>query len=222
MRQFLRRLILTASLLLLVAATIGWIRGYWACDGFYRVTIVADGKTLALRNVGLTVYRGSVGFHWSDVRLLELHSATETNRFRAADAGFRHDAAEPSRHQYHPVPQADFQNGAAAYGFGWESILIGSKGNFTYFVQTDHGPVTARVQSLTGYTLVTPWWTLVLLASLAPFRTLWNVMSKRRRRPPHACPSCGYDIRATADPTGPRLPICPECGQTVTEEPAGV
>src|SRR5207253_3525030 len=93
-RQFLRRLILTASLLLLVAATIGWIRGYWACDGFYRITILADAKDLALRQVGLTVYRGSVGFHWSDIRLLELPSATQTNHFRAADAGFKHDAAE--------------------------------------------------------------------------------------------------------------------------------
>jgi hypothetical protein len=29
------------------------------------------------------------------------------------------------------------------------------------------------------------------------------------------CARCGYDVRATARPGGPRLPRCPECGTLV-------
>jgi hypothetical protein len=35
-----------------------------------------------------------------------------------------------------------------------------------------------------------------------------------RRLPPGACRQCGYDLRATPDPRGPFLAVCPECGET--------
>jgi hypothetical protein len=60
-----------------------------------------------------------------------------------------------------------------------------------------------------------PWWFLASSFALAPTIALVR-RRKSRRRPPHACPACGYDLRATADPAGPRLPACPECGRTTT------
>lgn len=43
-------------------------------------------------------------------------------------------------------------------------------------------------------------------------------IDEARRR--HLCPACGYDLRATADPDGPLLPRCPECGYVRIRPPA--
>ena len=42
-------------------------------------------------------------------------------------------------------------------------------------------------------------------AALAVMPAAWVVSGRRRRRPPGACPRCGYDLRATPG-------RCPECG----------
>ena len=34
---------------------------------------------------------------------------------------------------------------------------------------------------------------------------------------PSHCPNCGYDARATDDPFGPLLPLCPECGNRLRD-----
>jgi hypothetical protein len=52
--------------------------------------------------------------------------------------------------------------------------------------------------------VVFPHWTLVLPAAMLP--SVW--MARRwRRRGPHACPACGYDLRGS-----PGGKTCPECG----------
>lgn len=51
--------------------------------------------------------------------------------------------------------------------------------------------------------LVMPIWPWVALAALLP--TGWIRRKARRLRAPHACPNCGYDLRATPG-------RCPECG----------
>ena len=67
--------------------------------------------------------------------------------------------------------------------------------------------------------VIIPHWFIVLLSAPLPLwegtRT-WIVVARslhaRRDARRGRCSSCGYDLRATADPYGPRLPQCPECG----------
>ena len=46
----------------------------------------------------------------------------------------------------------------------------------------------------------------------ARFMDWYRRQMRYRRYFAGLCPICGYDVRATPDPTGPRLPRCPECG----------
>jgi hypothetical protein len=52
--------------------------------------------------------------------------------------------------------------------------------------------------------------TAALLAIAQPSKPRLSRAEKRRLS--GKCPTCGYDLRATPDPTGPRLEHCPECG----------
>jgi hypothetical protein len=61
-----------------------------------------------------------------------------------------------------------------------------------------------------------PCWMVAVLLALWPMactvRHLGRVYVARRRARRGCCPACGYDLRATADPRGPTLTRCPECG----------
>jgi hypothetical protein len=63
--------------------------------------------------------------------------------------------------------------------------------------------------------LALPCWFLCLVA--IPLPVAWAVRFRRRRRFARRalagqCVGCGYDLRATPDPGGARLAVCPECG----------
>lgn len=61
-----------------------------------------------------------------------------------------------------------------------------------------------------------PHWLLALAAGAWPAVSAALFVRRRRRLRRLAlvgrCHRCGYDLRATPDPAGPRLPACPECG----------
>ena len=50
-----------------------------------------------------------------------------------------------------------------------------------------------------------PYWFVTLLAAVLPARWAWRARRGALRRRAHACPDCGYDLRATPG-------RCPECG----------
>lgn len=64
-----------------------------------------------------------------------------------------------------------------------------------------------------------PCWFICLLLMLAPAQ--WVILNRREirrrryRRAHGLCVSCGYDLRATPDASGPLLKRCPECGMRV-------
>ena len=61
----------------------------------------------------------------------------------------------------------------------------------------------------TGWMLDLPFW-LITLASATPFACLAaHAQRNRLKRRRNACPTCGYDLRATPD-------RCPECGSAPT------
>jgi hypothetical protein len=55
--------------------------------------------------------------------------------------------------------------------------------------------------------LIVPLWLPVLLFGLLP--ALWWKRRRKPRRGPTLCPTCGYDLRASAE-------RCPECGRPIT------
>jgi hypothetical protein len=71
-------------------------------------------------------------------------------------------------------------------------------------------------ESATEYVFCFPCWFLSLFTSLWPLTSL-TLLHRRRarlRRLARAgcCNQCGYDLRATAEKSGPLLARCPECG----------
>ena len=53
--------------------------------------------------------------------------------------------------------------------------------------------------------LVIPWWYALVLTAVLPVLWFSDRLRHRRRTRVGACPTCGYDLRATPD-------RCPECG----------
>jgi hypothetical protein len=51
-----------------------------------------------------------------------------------------------------------------------------------------------------------PYWSIAILAGIAPLFTVVRSVRRKRGRPANLCPRCGYDLRATPD-------RCPECGR---------
>ena len=58
-----------------------------------------------------------------------------------------------------------------------------------------------------------PLWFPMVLTLIAPLCWLRRWRRQARRVRLGLCLHCGYDLRATPAPTGPRLPRCPECGR---------
>lgn len=75
-------------------------------------------------------------------------------------------------------------------------------------------PVTAR-DALDAYTLAFPMWMLAALFAVWPVGFVTVRFLRKKRRAWNLGPACGYDLRTTPDPAGPRLARCPECGRAV-------
>ena len=64
--------------------------------------------------------------------------------------------------------------------------------------------------AISGWGVMVPHWSLVLVTAALPARAVMRARRRRRaaREGANPCPSCGYDLRATPD-------RCPECGTAV-------
>ena len=102
------------------------------------------------------------------------------------------ERAVESNHESGPAsPQADaiaeYVRSAATWrGFGFSYTVYGA----------DTTPI---------HLLITPAWSVIVLAAALPAARLRSHRRRRRRAATGLCPRCGYDLRATPG-------RCPECG----------
>jgi hypothetical protein len=198
MWKWFGRIVTGVSVLLLIATLAVWARAQWVRDVLLITSVDAPSGEV----------RETTRRLMGERRVLELfiHRLTFVTGDAQGQATLLRDLPreEPVRFRQflaEPLNGRDFE---------WRRV--------------DHGPGTSlgrlmrEVNGLAypvGYrdtTVRVPWWCLSLVFALAPMGSLWR-WGTRRRMAPHCCPSCGYDLRATGDPAGPRWATCPECGR---------
>ena len=87
----------------------------------------------------------------------------------------------------------------------WKDSWLGFQ---LYRVDFPHGGGGERLT-----TVLIPLWFPMVLTLIAPLCWLRRWRRRVQRVRLGLCLHCGYDLRATPAPTGPRLPRCPECGR---------
>jgi hypothetical protein len=213
MRRWAWRILVTWSTLLLIATAGLWARSRHVTDYVDARLWQGDPRGSPTRTlIGITCRQGPV-FHYVSVHFrVNDDAAAALTRDLAAGPRWRRFAFAPR--DYLPV----------ANGSDYDTFVSRTGGGFTWQAG-DRGerPTVNWGQQLAGstywygrishLTLAVPWWSLVAAFALVPLRAVWNWQRRHRRRPPQACPACGYDLRTTADAAGPRWPTCPECGR---------
>lgn len=208
-RMWLRRIVVGASLVLLLATVGAWVRGQWAMDRVTRRRWVEEDELTGVRVTVIRGWRESVSVETMEWVLKPRVSAPYP-AYAAADSGWRYEAFGPGYF-------SRTEGGLGLWGFGWD--------------WRDHGPPQpaygyVRIKAngrgngklyyadrVDGVALGVPWWFLAVVFAVAPARAGWGWWRSRGRREAHQCAGCGYDLRATADAAGPRLARCPECGR---------
>jgi hypothetical protein len=79
------------------------------------------------------------------------------------------------------------------------------------FTDVNYRDGTSRFRELAA-----PLWLVALAAAAWPLASIALLIRRRRKRRRFSmvgcCQTCGYDLRATAEKSGPLLARCPECG----------
>jgi hypothetical protein len=210
-RKWARRIGVTASLVLLVATLAAWARAQWASGEVRGWAVTGPEPPATASVVGLIACRSSLVLfvRRETFGALTGTASPDVEPGRPTTLGFTCETADAQ-------PLRAIVRGGGSLGFGWRTYYRPMGPDRAWSVPDADGryyPTASR-----GALVACPWAFLAACFAAAPLRAAlrWR---KARRRPPHACPGCGYDLRATADASGPRLPTCPECGRT-TGDPA--
>ena len=207
MRRRVTNIATVVSLVLLVTTCVLWPRSYRRADTIrYEAAEHGASVASAVGRVFIRWDRGGhpaiprrVGWHYeSDDTRIYLHPKVRADWDGGSVLGFNVVASEGA---WWKLPDGDWDGAGVS-----TSLLRGRP------VPLENGLPDGYVsQSITR--IVVPHWLLAALAAALPVRWLWTRRGwlRDRRRERGLCPSCGYDLRASAG-------RCPECG--AVPEPA--
>ena len=167
-----------SALLLCVAAAIMWARSYRRTDSKVFTT-ETDGSYRYWR---LVSYRGGVGVKTTDC----WPTAWRTNLY-----------SQPT-----DVPQwTFFPGGVTADSTTFGVRVLHGTDRFSY-------GESMRDAIRPGIVVLLPYWQIVLVTAVLPLWFGIRLFRRTRRTWAGGCPTCGYDLRASAG-------RCPECGTVV-------
>jgi hypothetical protein len=183
MRRLLRFGIRAAPMFSLMTAMLAW-----ACS--YPLQAAAAANVPHVGQLRIEARTGSVAFFL-------FRSAGQSSPHFFADA-------EPNRRA---VPTPFTSNKTVSRRFDPPHLQ-----QYRWLEQITHVPLgieIGRQDDPRRYALLAPFWLLVSLCALLPARQLARLVRKQVRRRRGACPTCGYDLRASPE-------RCPECGNAFT------
>jgi hypothetical protein len=177
--RILRATIAILSLLLCLAIAVIWVRSYFTADYFSQYTTVDVQNRNYRPLMNVRIGKGGIGY---------------CRTFWSAPPGFLDGIQnQPLIHINQPPHYPDFRfrpNDPTFLGFKFERIASSVPNGATVKV----------------FAFILPLWSLLLLFLLLALpEFLYRYRLYKRRRNPHLCPGCGYDLRASPD-------TCPECG----------
>jgi hypothetical protein len=181
---------LIASSVLMMAACIAWGYSYfYDVDVEYSCIDVQRGRETIY---GARAGGAAVGFDW--------YRATSIAPRRAVVEMLERRAGEP-RSKLRTTSRANspFRR---SYWFGFRS----------QHTVIHPGPYQIFEARFDSWSIGAPYWAIVLVTAVAPASRVWRFARERRARAlalKGTCPTCGYDLRASAD-------RCPECGTLIS------
>jgi hypothetical protein len=207
-REWAWRICVTFSVVLMAVTAALWARAQRVQDVARRVWVERQGGQGTVRQVEACAFRNVLAVAWASQGLRTDLPPAHVNAVipPLPDAHARRQTAVPA--SLEPITDGWWFGGFACGRL--ERSLVPPDNRFLLSDGTHAGLADTR-----SAWVIVPWWFLTLLFALTPARAVWT-WRRSRRRPPHTCPGCGYDLRATADPAGPRLSTCPECGRSTT------
>ncbi|MFI5379659.1 MAG: hypothetical protein ACHRHE_10205 [Tepidisphaerales bacterium] len=185
MKRHLFTILAAISLLLCVAAVALLVRSYWICDSW----VWDRPKT----------QDNSVVDNYAAISERGLIYARYIPAWDVAPAFY---SKSPWNFRADPSPRrSSFPADTVWQRWGFHYVVTGS-GRAQWMVRL------RSYRSETGWEFTLPHWFVAAMFSILPAIRLWAWRRQRRRNRVGLCPTCGYDLRATAD-------HCPECGTGV-------
>ncbi len=202
MKRLLSNLAAILSLLLCIGVCVLWVRGRGGSDqaAWTYDRWLPDGGAASTQITLSSEKRLWLGIYWGQVG--PPNGQLVWGYYLNADQSGGHPRLRFSRAPYHPWEISgliDPDRGAS----GWGPLRWSTSSRSRPKDGDDSRSITLGISH----------WLAALLLAIGPTLRFKTLRRQRRIRRVGLCPKCGYDLRATPDPAGPRLAVCPECGR---------